>query len=405
MTPASAIVIGAGPGGCSAAVHLARRGWRVTLVEKAEFPRVKVCGEFVSPAATAWLESLLSPAALRELGARRVRDLVLEMRGEGEHDREREVRWRMPGGGRSESNGDGGAWVLSRASLDTALVGAVREAGVEVLQPGAATCARYAADGASVEVDGAWHHADIVVHADGFARLDVDEGHQMSAHPREARARTRPMRPGVVGHKCHVRVPTGVLSGGAALRMRAARGAYVGMVGVENQMATVALVARRELIAACGGDADVMLSRLWRAYRPEWRCSAWLACGVAHGAYQEGCHLRSWRVGNAAGAVEPVGGEGIGLALWSGAKLADVLGEGVHDADEQGAMMLRLERARRDYARAYRARLRWRRPACRLAAEALMRPRIVRAVWPMLERAWLRGAVLTPWYAMTGKPV
>jgi menaquinone-9 beta-reductase len=404
VTRASAIVIGAGPGGCSAAVHLARRGWRVSLVEKAAFPRVKVCGEFVSPAATAWLESLLSPAALRELGARRVRDLVLEMRGEGDASFEREVRWRMPGGGRSANDGDaGGAWVLSRAALDTALVGAAREAGVEVLQPAAAQRATYAADGAAVEIDGVWHHADIVVHADGFARLDVDEAHQVSAQGRDARARTRTMRAGVVGHKCHLRVPTGVLSGGAALRMRAARGAYVGMVGVENQMATVALVARRELIAACGGDADVMLSRLWRAYRPEWRCSAWLACGVAHGGYQAGCHARSWRVGNAAGAVEPVGGEGIGLALWSGAKLADVLGDSM--LGEAPDMMSRLERARRDYARAYRARLRWRRPACRLAAEALMRPWIVRAVWPILERAWLRGAVLTPWYAMTGKPV
>ena len=53
-----AIVIGGGPGGASAAIGLARRGWRVALVERAEFPRRKVCGEFMSAANSPVLESL-----------------------------------------------------------------------------------------------------------------------------------------------------------------------------------------------------------------------------------------------------------------------------------------------------------------------------------------------------------
>ena len=43
-----AIVIGAGPAGSAAARLLAQAGWSVALVEKAEFPRRKVCGEFIS---------------------------------------------------------------------------------------------------------------------------------------------------------------------------------------------------------------------------------------------------------------------------------------------------------------------------------------------------------------------
>lgn len=45
-----AVVIGAGPAGSSAARLLAQAGWRVALVEKAQFPRRKVCGEFISAA-------------------------------------------------------------------------------------------------------------------------------------------------------------------------------------------------------------------------------------------------------------------------------------------------------------------------------------------------------------------
>ena len=43
------IVIGAGPGGCASAISLAQAGFEVLLLDKAIFPRDKVCGDFISP--------------------------------------------------------------------------------------------------------------------------------------------------------------------------------------------------------------------------------------------------------------------------------------------------------------------------------------------------------------------
>ena len=43
-----AIVIGAGPAGSTAAIELSRQGRSVAILEKAPFPRRKVCGEFLS---------------------------------------------------------------------------------------------------------------------------------------------------------------------------------------------------------------------------------------------------------------------------------------------------------------------------------------------------------------------
>ncbi len=43
-----AVIIGAGPAGAAAARLLAQANWSVALVEKTEFPRRKVCGEFIS---------------------------------------------------------------------------------------------------------------------------------------------------------------------------------------------------------------------------------------------------------------------------------------------------------------------------------------------------------------------
>ena len=43
------LVVGAGPGGTAAAYHLARHGLDVTIVDKAAFPREKVCGDGLTP--------------------------------------------------------------------------------------------------------------------------------------------------------------------------------------------------------------------------------------------------------------------------------------------------------------------------------------------------------------------
>ena len=46
---ADVVVVGAGPAGASAAVALAQSGLEVVLVEKASFPREKVCGDGLTP--------------------------------------------------------------------------------------------------------------------------------------------------------------------------------------------------------------------------------------------------------------------------------------------------------------------------------------------------------------------
>src|SRR5438094_3656121 len=46
---ADVVIVGAGPGGSSAAYHLARHGFCVLLLEKTEFPREKVCGDGLTP--------------------------------------------------------------------------------------------------------------------------------------------------------------------------------------------------------------------------------------------------------------------------------------------------------------------------------------------------------------------
>jgi flavin-dependent dehydrogenase len=55
------IVIGAGPAGSSVAITAAQAGAKVLLLEKGRFPRHKVCGEFVSAESLNLLSNLLAP--------------------------------------------------------------------------------------------------------------------------------------------------------------------------------------------------------------------------------------------------------------------------------------------------------------------------------------------------------
>ena len=52
---ADVIVVGAGPGGSSAAYHCAAAGLSVLLLDKASFPRDKICGDGLTPRAVAEL--------------------------------------------------------------------------------------------------------------------------------------------------------------------------------------------------------------------------------------------------------------------------------------------------------------------------------------------------------------
>src|SRR5206468_10410175 len=58
MTQPDVLVVGAGPAGSVAALMLARAGVRVRLVDRARFPRDKLCGDTLNPGALAMLHHL-----------------------------------------------------------------------------------------------------------------------------------------------------------------------------------------------------------------------------------------------------------------------------------------------------------------------------------------------------------
>ena len=67
MQPYDLAVIGGGPAGTAAAITAARAGRRVLLIERGRLPRHKVCGEFISSEAVGLLRDLLGESHQRLL--------------------------------------------------------------------------------------------------------------------------------------------------------------------------------------------------------------------------------------------------------------------------------------------------------------------------------------------------
>jgi flavin-dependent dehydrogenase len=119
------VVIGGGPAGCAAAISAARRGKRVALLEAGRYPRHKVCGEFLSA------ESLIL-----------LRELLLGTSGIDLLDHSPHIakaRVFLPAGG-FDSRIEPAAASISRYDLDFALWNAARANGVDARDG----CGRYA---------------------------------------------------------------------------------------------------------------------------------------------------------------------------------------------------------------------------------------------------------------------
>jgi menaquinone-9 beta-reductase len=138
---ADVAVVGGGPAGAAAAITLARAGRRVTLVDKAGFPRDKICGDGLTTGALRLLEDLgLDPGEVASWT--RVDDVVIRSPSA------REVTLPLP-----RDRGTYAA-VARRVDLDAALVDLARASGVEVLEGHACTGASERQDGVDLEVEG-----------------------------------------------------------------------------------------------------------------------------------------------------------------------------------------------------------------------------------------------------------
>lgn len=145
-------VIGAGPAGAAAAIRAARGGVRVTVFDKATYGRDKVCGDGLTPRAVGALEELKV-----DLDGAHLIDGLRMIAGR----RQRQLLW--PATGRFPAHGA----VWPRRRLDAHLIDVALDAGAEVLWEHEATPTLDGDRVTGVTAGGRTWAADLVVVAAG----------------------------------------------------------------------------------------------------------------------------------------------------------------------------------------------------------------------------------------------
>lgn len=293
-------VAGGGLAGAAAAIDLARGGRRVVLFERAPGPHHKVCGEFVSAAAAARLERL-GGQALSALGAVPI-------------ERLRVVRGRLA----ATSALPFPAWGLSRRRLDAWLLEVAEREGVDVRRGCAVQS--LAADAAGV---GLRTSAGEV--AAGAALLATGK-HDLRGHRRAAAAS------GHIGFKLHLRLAPGQQAAlGRQVELTLFDGGYAGLQPVEDGIANLCLLVAEARFARLGRDWPALIASVPHlARRLEGATACWprplAISGIPYGFRQRmDAAGPIFRVGDQAAVIPSFTGDGMAMALRSGAEAAQAI--------------------------------------------------------------------------------
>jgi menaquinone-9 beta-reductase len=306
---ADVIVAGAGPAGAAFAARLARAGYDVLMVDRAQFPRDKVCGDFVGPLALVELEAIGVGRAPGYAHANAAREAALHI--DGEHL----ITQALP---RAEGAPPDGR-VIPRAVLDAWIVDAARRAGARLLGEHTVSGYDVATDGVVVVTrrGGAERRlrARLVIGADGSASAVARALHG-AAHPRrDMLVAVRAYYDRVAGpsNQCDLYFGSDSFPGYCWLFPTGNGSANVG-VGMVAETVPPASEHLRDLLQDLMRRDAALRARL-RFARARGKIVGWPLA-----TYNPRLALTGERVmliGDAAGLINPINGEGIQYALCS----------------------------------------------------------------------------------------
>ena len=388
LGPFDVLIAGAGLAGGSLAVRLARAGVNVAILDHSTFPRAKICGEFLSPESWRVFDDLDLTTAIERIGYEPIQKVRIST------PRGREVTAEV-----IDSAGRPGIG-LSRWALDDLLLRTAQAAGATVFEAARAT-GPLIEDGRIIGV------AARPVSNEPLsirARLTIAaDGRQSALVKQTGTTRGRSwLRPRSFGMKRHWHLPDradGEQPGTVGLHL--IPGGYGGTCRIEGGQTNLCALLPEAAVKRHRGDLD-RVARDQLARNPA--LARLLAGGEAMGDWKTvaGVRVQSSTpnrpgilyAGDAQGTVDPLGGQGMTMALLGAAELVPFVKAGLTGGVDKDLQ----ERWRRTWQRRFGRRI----GLCRAFHHFLIHPGLTDAASVMGPAA---RRFLAACYGLTRDPV
>ncbi|MDT7541695.1 MAG: hypothetical protein QOE33_1599 [Acidobacteriota bacterium] len=384
------IIVGGGPAGASAAIHLSRDGARVALVEQKKFPREKLCGEFISPECLEHFARLGVMDSMNGAGGTSLRETVFYAASG------RAVAVPSEWFARSASSS---ALGLSRAEMDARLLARAREVGATVFEEahaagvifdgGRVRGVRVRAQGAELAL-----RASLTVDATGRARAvarrveratrEDQRVESASSIDDEVDVASNGSRRELVAFKAHL---SGARVAAGACEIYFYKGGYGGLSGVERGLSNLCFIVAARDVRSRGSDAARVMREVVASNRRAAETlqgarveSAWLAVALeGFGRFRVAPAQGLLSVGDAASFIDPFTGSGMLMALESGELAATTVARHLAQLRAGGppddARNDSFDALAREYRELYRARFGARLRVCSYLRRAAFAPR------------------------------
>ena len=355
------IIAGAGPAGTSAAIHLAKNNLRVLLVEKKTFPRIKLCGEFISPECIDHFEELGVALDMETSGPAAISETIFYSH--------RGKRFAVP----SRWFGGTVALGLSRYTMDDNLLRRARSLGVDVWEQSLATDLIKSADGvAGLKIK------TPIAEYECAARVLIDATGRSGVLVRKISSSNRQRaKPRLVAFKTHVNGARGARN---ACEIYSYPGGYGGLSSVENGLSNLCfIVDAHEVINAHSDPEAVVRENVMRNPRaaftlePATFKTGWLSVALESFGRQRASPVNGLlAIGDSAAFIDPFTGSGMLMAFESGKLVADVIVRHQNKLHELAG----IEAISSDYDREYREKFNPRLRVCSFLRRVAYKPRL-----------------------------
>lgn len=322
---AQVLIIGGGIAGLTLALLLARKGMQVIVIEQHDYPRHKVCGEYLSLEVLPLLESL--GIALPEVTFPRIRRL-----------------WLSAGSGKSiQSSLSMGGVGISRYALDQMLYLAAKSAGAKIFTQTQVSHLKSHVYGFEVNTrDGRCFQADMVVGAHGkhgspdrFLHRNIDKSQAI-----------------YTGLKWHFEGPWDQ----NVVALHNFPGGYAGISAVENGKVNVCCLIQTASVREAGSPKeafDVVLAQnphirhFMDKATPVWPEP--LAIAAVNFAHRQLVEQGIGMIGDAGGLIAPLSGNGMARAMIAAAKMYLAMEAKHFDLRKQAEILLHYEKLQQGF--------------------------------------------------------